>query len=162
VFGAESLQFETVDVGDTSSATLSIRNPGSDTLFVNGIVGDPAQPGRFLVDPSLFAVAPGDSLDVVLSFVPDGPGSFSVFLVFEANVGLGDDMPVVPGVSVIGVGRGPDIAIAPDRLFFTTQDESVSDSCECTRGGSGAEPDDCQPLDSLVHAKNCQRRSRTD
>jgi hypothetical protein len=128
VFGTDNLQFETVDVGDTSSVVLAITNPGSDTLFVNGVLGDPDQSGRFQIEPSLFAVAPGESLDVIVSFIPDGPGSFADFLVFDANVGLGEVMPIAPGVSAIGFGRGPDIAVAPDRLFFATQDVATPDS----------------------------------
>jgi hypothetical protein len=64
--------------------------------------------------------------------MPDGPGSFADFLAFEANVGLGDPMRAVPGVSVIGVGRGAALAIAPDRLFFATQDASGTDSLSVT------------------------------
>jgi Tol biopolymer transport system component len=128
VFGLDNLQFETVDIGDTSSATVSVSNPGSDTLNVAGVSGAAGPTDLFQVVPPMFAIAPGESLHVTVQFIPDGPGSFTDFLTFEANVGLGQDLPALPGVSAIGTGRGPAIAVAPDRLFFATQDVGVPDS----------------------------------
>lgn len=127
-FGIDNFQFDLVGIGDTATAILAVRNPGSDTLFVNGIEGDPGLTGIFSVDPPTFSIAPGDSLEVTVRFVPMGPGSFADFLAFDANVGLGDVNAPRPGVSVIGVGSGPEAAVAPDRLFFATQDAGVTDT----------------------------------
>jgi hypothetical protein len=126
VFGMDDLHLGTIDVGDTASVVLRIGNPGSDTLFVVGVGGDKGHM-PFRVDPDSFALAPEDSLNVNVRFTPAVPGFLTDSIVFDTNVGLGQDLPP-PSVTAQGLGRGPQISVAPDRLFFASPEIGVQDT----------------------------------
>ncbi len=117
VFGAadivlsdDTLDFGSLFVGASVSDTLVVSNQGTDVLTVSNIFTDNSD---CTVDVTSFALAIGESQDVVVTFAPTTPGIISATLTIES------DDPNEPSVTVTLLGEGliaPDISTTPDSL----------------------------------------------
>lgn len=87
-----------------------VRNPGCDTLFVSQVTGGG---DAFNADTTSFAILPGDSLAVPITFSPDTVGSYSGVMTFVSDAG--DSTICVTG-SAFGA---PTAVVAPSALNVT-------------------------------------------
>jgi hypothetical protein len=87
-----------------------VRNPGCDTLFVSQVTGGG---DAFNADTTSFAILPGDSLAVPITFSPDTVGSYSGVMTFVSDAG--DSTICVTG-SAFGA---PTAVVAPPSLNVT-------------------------------------------
>ncbi len=105
------LAFGEVEVGAAAVQPVVVRNTGRAALTVDGasLVGPDA--GTFSLEGSAaFAVEPGESRAVALSFRPSATGDHS------ATLRLGTDDPDAPQIDIAlrGLGTAPTAADAPD------------------------------------------------
>jgi len=112
VFGVApaALAYGDVALGSPSVRTFTVTNTGTAPLNVSSVASDD---GQFTPDIASFAVAPGGSQAVNVTFVPDAEGlrAGTVTLVHDA-AGSPD------GVAVSGTGTSPGFALAPPVLDF--------------------------------------------
>ncbi len=105
-----AMDYGTVFVGVSRSATVVVRNDGTDLLTVSGVA---ASPGDFSVTPDGFSLGPGDSHDVIVTFSP-----LSVARI-DGLLTIASDDPDEGVVTVTLHGEGliaPDIGVEPGSL----------------------------------------------
>ena len=69
----QSINFDPIEVGQTSQQTITITNTGTDTLKITGIGSDDVSGLTF--EPPVFILAPSDSQTVMITFSTEGPFS---------------------------------------------------------------------------------------
>jgi YVTN family beta-propeller protein len=102
-------------VGDSVARALKVRNSGTTPLVVSNVTSSNTQ---FRITPSMFAVAPGDSQQVMVRFVPTAIGTQYSTLTFLSND------PDTVRLVVNGTGRGVAVSI-PDTTARYLQALSV-------------------------------------
>jgi len=112
------IDFGTVEVGQTSSATVSVLNRGAATLSVVSVSS--SAPGAFVTRTAPFSLGPNEQRDLETSFEPSSEGDFL------ASITIASDDPRRPEVivSVVGVAyqeavEGPDFAITAEDIEFS-------------------------------------------
>ncbi len=82
-----ALDFGSVEVGATAEQLLTILNTGADTLNVETVSGasGPFAANLPTVIP-VFRIAPGDSVEIRVSFAPEAAGDFSGTLSITGNI----------------------------------------------------------------------------
>src|SRR5206468_906183 len=104
---ASALDYGPVYIGASSSRTLRISNPGTDTLVVTSVASNDPEFGP---DATAFTLAPGASRDIQVRFAPAVSGEISGALTIESN---DPDEPALT-VSLGGVGLvPPEIFVSP-------------------------------------------------
>ncbi len=107
---ATSLEFGTIFVGASQSATVTVRNRGTDRLTVGQVVVAPAD---FSTTATGFGLAPGASLPIPVTFAPQSVAGLSGTLELHSD---DPDSPVVV-VALHGTGKlAPALTVAPDSL----------------------------------------------
>ncbi len=105
-----ALDFADVFVAGQASRTLAILDQGTDSLRVSAIDGgDP----RVTATPGAFALAPGESRVVTVTFAPPAPGPLA------ATLTLVSDDPDTPRYPVALTGQAvpaPNASVAPESL----------------------------------------------
>ena len=108
-----AIDFDSVTVGTTKKDTLIVISTGTGTLQLDSLVV--SGNSVFSAPPGPFAIAPGESLEVEVTFTPDTTGVFSDTLNLFSNA-TNDPSVEVP---LTGTGAGfPAIDVAPDTLNF--------------------------------------------
>jgi len=106
-----SMDFGAFFVGLSMTDTLAVSNTGTDVLIVNNVSTDNAD---YTVGMTAFAVNPGQSRGVEVTFTPSGAGVATGALTIASND------PDEPSVAVSLTGEGidpPVIAVSPDSLY---------------------------------------------
>ena len=133
-----SVDFGTVLVGSSGSATVTVGNQGAQDLSVSVTSLGGANPGSFAISSGAapFIVPPGTTHDVVIDFTPLTPASFSASLSIESNDP--DGSPVE--VALSGIAVEPDIAVSPTTHNFGLMQlgNSASQSFTISNEGTGA------------------------
>lgn len=80
-----SINFGTVPVGNSQSATITITNPGSSNIALTGSVGTLSNPFSVVSGNGSFSLQPGQSRIVALSFTPQAGGTMNANLVISHN-----------------------------------------------------------------------------
>ncbi|MCH7496375.1 MAG: M6 family metalloprotease domain-containing protein [Candidatus Marinimicrobia bacterium] len=78
----DTLEFGSVFVGHPSTQILTVTSRGTDSLRVSAIAADH---GAFSVDPSVFVLGPGDSLNVSVTFTAATAGVISATITVTSN-----------------------------------------------------------------------------
>ncbi|MEE9270274.1 MAG: choice-of-anchor D domain-containing protein, partial [Candidatus Krumholzibacteria bacterium] len=121
-------------VGATIRDTLTVSNAGTDMLNVSSVSTDKPD---YTVDVTAFALAPGASQDVVVTFSPLGPGSI------PATLTLASDDPDEPTVTVALLGTGvvpPVMVVSPDSLVDSLFTGDVSTQVLTIDNSAGGSP----------------------
>ncbi len=133
-----SLDFGTVDIGTTSSATVAITNNGSNDIAL--VSAEPSGDAFELVSPQFpVTVVPADAVTLAIEFSPGEPGEH------VGEVVVTTDDPLQPTLSVplsgngVRAGSGPDIAVDPGALDFgeSTLGAVVERSVAISNTGAG-------------------------
>jgi len=104
------IDYGAVFIGAAVPHTITIANDGTDVLIVSGIV---SSHGDYTVDVTNFALAPGVSRDVVVTFAPTTVAPITGSLSITSN---DPDEPVIE-ISLSGEGLAPPvIAVTPESL----------------------------------------------
>jgi hypothetical protein len=142
---ASSIDFGSVNFGQTTDAMFTIANAGSGPLTVNSISGVSA---RFsIVAPSLpVAIAAGLSADVWVRFSPNAAGPVSGTLSVVSN----DPTRGMVAITVSGTGVGgpplaPAISISPGSLDFGSLTTGQSKDSKFTIANTGSTEWWCAP-----------------
>lgn len=128
LFQPESLDFQGVAQGDSAEAGLQIHNPGAESLVISALELAAGSESVFSVADTSFTLAPGDSVDLLVSFAPIATGILTDALLFETNLELEDPSSPRPLVSIQGTGLGPDIEVIPLRLTFVSSQVGAADT----------------------------------
>jgi hypothetical protein len=127
----DSIGFGEVVQGDTLSDTIYIGNRGLVDLAVDSV---PSSSTVFTVTPTAFTLARGDSLAVVVTFVPVATIAYSGTLQFWSN----DSAHLPLNVAVTGTGSSPEISTDASLTFgATTLGGFLLDSVRVQNQGSG-------------------------
>lgn len=78
------LSFPTTQINDTSTASIWVVNDGCQPLNVTNIT---STINIFRANPSSFSVPAGDSVQVIVSFLPTSPATYSGTMTVVSNVG---------------------------------------------------------------------------
>jgi hypothetical protein len=111
------LVFPATHVGDVSAATVTVANVGSGTLNVQI---EPTSPA-FVVEPSLLALAAGESQPVTLLFMPFFDHDFTATALFRSN----SVVQPVDSVRMTGTGCPPVSLPLPPRLFDAGASDAI-------------------------------------
>lgn len=84
-FDKHELNFDKVPLNVAKDTTVRISNTGNDTLRVTSFRSLNQQITAFSVVPSQFTIAPGQSLDVIVRFIPNVAGVISTTLRSVSN-----------------------------------------------------------------------------
>ncbi|MGH7680364.1 MAG: S8 family serine peptidase [Candidatus Eiseniibacteriota bacterium] len=105
-----TLTFLNVPVGSSDTQSLFVSNRGSAALEISGITASPAV---FETAPGPFTVAPGQEMEVAVTFRPTAPGTVVGTLTFQSN----DPDEAVATVVLSGTGTAaPQFTVAPTRV----------------------------------------------
>ncbi|HEU4764364.1 MAG TPA: choice-of-anchor D domain-containing protein, partial [Candidatus Eisenbacteria bacterium] len=127
-----ALAFDSIFVGATLRDSLRVRNGGVDPLLVSGVTSpDPS----YAASPSAFAVAPGDSQLVVVTFHPLVAGDRTSTLQFIHNAAGSPSSVAVSGFGLVP----PDIAADPASFTVDTETGRVETRTLTVRNGGGSE-----------------------
>ena len=107
---AATLAFGNVVVGSSADLTLTVSNPGTAALSVNGIASDD---GQFSASPVSFSVPPGGNRAVTVTFAPAATGAQTGTLSIAHNA-VGSPAAVAVG----GTGTAPVFGVAPGALIY--------------------------------------------
>ncbi len=108
-----AIDFDTVKIGNLASDTLIVINTGTVSLRLDSLVvsGNPV----FSSPSGPFSIAPGESLEVEVTFIPDTAKIFSDTLTIFSNSNNDSSLDM----SLTGTGGGfPAIDAVPDTLNF--------------------------------------------
>jgi hypothetical protein len=105
-----ALNFYT-DTGKTSTQTLAVLNPGTDTLFVQNITS--ASP--FLIIPTQFNILPGDTILIDAVFTPDSVKEYHYTAKLHSNAWQGND-----SLKLSGLGRHRRLYSSLQQVDFDT------------------------------------------
>ncbi|MFC1509666.1 choice-of-anchor D domain-containing protein, partial [Candidatus Omnitrophota bacterium] len=115
----DTLEFDTVDVGSSSSISFDIYNEGGKNLVVNSINSDN---GSFSVSPSSVTIGPNQSHSVNVTFNPGDMSEQWGTISIESD----DSDEGSLTVSVHGTGIAPDIRLSTDTISFDGIDVNSS------------------------------------
>ncbi len=125
---ANSLNFQTVVVGQKATQTIKVTNTGTGTLQVSGLTVTNKQ---FSVTGATFpqSILPATTQSYTLTFAPTTPGSATATLNISSNAAV-----AMTAVSLAGVGEKAfaDLVISPSALSFgnitlkTTKTQNVT------------------------------------
>ncbi len=112
------IDFGTVEVGQSSSATVEVSNRGNAALSVISVSS--SAPGAFVTRTPPFSLGPNERCDLKMSFEPSSEGDFL------ASITIASDDPRRPEVIVSVVGTAyqeaverPDFAITAEDIEFS-------------------------------------------
>lgn len=112
-----SINFGTVPVGNSQSATITITNPGSSNIALTGSVGTLSNPFSVVSGNGSFSLQPGQSRIVALSFTPQAGGTMNANLVISHNApGNVTNIPLTGTGQALSVG----IQVTPNPVVFPT------------------------------------------
>ncbi|MBI1741743.1 choice-of-anchor D domain-containing protein [Candidatus Acetothermia bacterium] len=137
----QSVDFGTVDVGETEERSIVIQNIGSSSL--TGTLKAPAAPFAIvdLNGPTLpFKLAPGETLDVQVEFNPDDDGAVTGTIHIDSN----DIQHAQLDIQLKGTGKavveGPSIRVTPKELDFGNVPSGQRKQLTLTIRNVGTEP----------------------
>jgi subtilisin family serine protease len=126
----DSLDYGNVFIGASVTDTLVVSNEGTDILTVTDISSDNS---NYSVDITSFALNPGESQKVVITFAPNIIG------VISGNLTITSDDPDEPSLTVHLQGQGlipPDISVFPDSLYeYLVTDEMKAETLAINNTG---------------------------
>jgi hypothetical protein len=131
-----SLSFGEVEIGQSSSQSLTISNTGNAPLSVTGVS---VSEGSFAVSPTATTISAGSSQSLNVTFSPQSAGSQQATLTLASN----DPDEASLTVSLSGEGTpppAPDIAVSPTTLDFGQLTEGQSASRVLTVSNAGTAP----------------------
>lgn len=141
-----SLNFGSVQVGQSSKMTLAILNAGSSQATVDKVS---SSNGAFSVSSPSFpkTISAGGQLIVTVAFAPSKSGSFSGTL----SIFSGGAVAASANLAGEGSSGSPHISISPSQLDFGTQDVGTFNTLPVTVSNTGnATLEVSIPGDSLV------------
>lgn len=95
--GLTQISFGTVRVGSQKDTTVTITNPGNDTLRIWSFTSDDA---RFTLETPIAEIMPAEDKTFTLRFTPDAAGPFSSAFVVTSNAATTPD-----SIMVLGTGE---------------------------------------------------------
>jgi len=111
------LDFNFVQPGASRTQTLQIGNCGDRPVTITAAaISDPGNPAAFSATPASGTIAPGQELDVPVTFSPPVIGEFTGALEIDS-----DDAINQVGVPLTGIGGGAAVACLPEALDFGPQ-----------------------------------------
>lgn len=124
-----NLDFGNVIIGNTSTASITIDNPGTDSLFVDILSDFPEIAGNITeatVEPG------GGSIEIIFTFTPDEIESLSGAITLVTNAG-----DIVINVNAVGQGA-PVIEVNPSEIDVTLlAGESTTETVTISNTGAG-------------------------
>lgn len=125
-----SLEFGNVRVGTPRLASVTVSNPGSDTLVISSALAD----GAFTVVNAPSFIVPGGSATIDVQFLPaaEGPAAGDLTIVSDAATS-----PTV--VPLSGTGVAPKLVVDPSALDFGPQRVGVSRGATITLSNPGTD-----------------------
>lgn len=153
VAATEPVEFGAVTLGDEAVIVFPIVNDGEMPLYVTGTVA-----GDFTVTQDEQVIAPGETLDVELTFTPSGTGTQAKPLVLVSN---DPDTPSI-AVTLRGTGLGEGEVVPPsdgEAPTPTLPDTYVDAGCAC-RAGAGRDASAWWLIAGLVLAARRRRPKR--
>ena len=116
---ANSLDFGTVNVGQTKDLTLVVNNTGSAALTVNAL--NTAAPFSVVSPATPFSIAGGGSASVTIRFAPASANVFSGGLTISSNDPAKPSVPVtLAGTGSVASTGSPAIGVSTKSLSFGT------------------------------------------
>ena len=122
-----SFDFGSVIIGNTESYTLTINNPGTDTLFISSITTS----AGYTVSGSTIAVPPLQSTTVTVTFTPTAIQSYNGTLTINNNV-----TPTT--IALIATGQGAPAAAATPTAITQTLLSGSQANTQINLSNSGA------------------------
>lgn len=125
VFSPESIQFDSVGVGKQDSTVLTVKNVGGEGLTLLGAKLAQKEASAFTVKMDTLLLNVGDSIKVVVGFMPKVGGEQADVLTFEARK-LSQTAVERFLVPLSGKGIGPEMDVSPVVLSFASSGLGVS------------------------------------
>ncbi|AXJ00187.1 Por secretion system C-terminal sorting domain-containing protein [Cyclonatronum proteinivorum] len=133
-FDPAALDFGPVFVGESATQTVTVSNPGSDLLVVDGFA---SSSDVFTVESEAFELPVGDTFEVTVTFTPDDSGEFTGDLSFDSNAISGET-----SVALSGEGADPGVLeLDPESIAFDVT-EGENGTFTFTLSNTGAAPFD--------------------
>ncbi len=135
LLSAETLDFGSVLAGDSALRTLTLTNPGSETLLIADLALSPI--GNFeLAPPQATLVEPGDSQSWDVTYSPIR------FESVEGSITIQSNDPAQPEatVALVGAGSAPSIDLDPPSFDFGSPELGCSADVEITISNVGDQP----------------------
>lgn len=139
-----ALTFGDVEVNSSLDRTLWVYSVGTDTLEVDSLAVSGADYSVSPAAPPVLLLAPGDSLEVTVTFAPSAKGPSAGSLTIYSND------PDSPDTTVALSGNGvalPDIGVDPDSLDFGVV--AVGDTSELTLAVDNYDGSDTLSVESI-------------
>lgn len=123
-----SISFGNVNVGSSSSQTVTVSNPGQGTLTIAPITA----PSPFSVSGCTSGVASGGNCSLTVTFAPTSVISYGNTFTINSNGGS-------QIVSLTGAGVQPQLSVAPTTVAFGSVNagSSLSKTLNVTNSGTG-------------------------
>nr|WP_297399173.1 choice-of-anchor D domain-containing protein [uncultured Marinobacter sp.] len=134
----EALDFGNVQAGLTAEETVTLSNTGNAVLGINNISIAGANASAFMQTSSCTTLAPTESCDVAVTYIPSGAGDQSATLTIDST-----DADK-PSVDVALSGRSvlapvPEIAVNPETVSLGRVQVGQSTSAQVTVSNNGNE-----------------------
>lgn len=122
LFTPSSVAFASQDLGTTSAAqTVTLSNPGTDTLKIASVTLGGTDPGDFkLTNSCPTTLAPAAKCSVTLAFAPTAVGSRTASLIVTGNINNTAGSTLAATLTGTGVGV-PKASATPASLTFASQ-----------------------------------------
>jgi hypothetical protein len=127
-FPTDTLRVGTVSLGDTGTASLEIRNDGSDVLTVDDLSIQGGASDAYDVVSAPETLQPDETGTITVEFAPERPGQQ------QADLAIGTDDPDNPTttISLDGTGQGATIDVNPRIIDFEETDVGEPETARIT------------------------------
>jgi len=100
---AESINYDTVLVGENKNDTLTISNTGSSSLTISQTIISGSQAGDFSIVSGTGSkeLAPSHSYEMIIKFFPQNEGNRSAYLVISSNASSSPDSITLNGLGMV-------------------------------------------------------------
>jgi photosystem II stability/assembly factor-like uncharacterized protein len=131
---ASSLAFDSTNVGSTSQKTLTVSNPGTDSLSLTSISLTGTDAGQFTVSPTTAKIVAGQNQPLTVTFAPTSAGPKSAALSIAHNAAGSPSSVSLAGNGITSV---PAIHLSATSLAFDTTQVGATSQQTLTLSNTG-------------------------